>query len=176
MHAPAEHSGDPEFDVVFAGNLDSGRVAWLESLRGARIAIFGEVTSDAVPTGSPLRKASFFPAVYGSDLARAVARGAISINIMRPQNERSHNMRSFESPACGAFTLSQRTPELVELFREDEEIVCFSTFDEINAKVDRWLSSPQARREVAAAGFERVREDTYQVRARAILRFSGLLT
>ena len=174
MHSPVEGVEDPEFDVVFAGNLDSGRVAWLESLRGFRIALFGERTKEAIPVGSALHSATTFPAVYGMELARAVARAAISINIMRPQNQGSHNMRSFESPACGAFTLSQRTPELVELFREGEEIACFGSGDELKEQVDRWLSSPNERRAVAAAGFERVREDTYQARATSILRFVGI--
>ena len=94
--------------------------------------------------------------------------------MMRPQNARSHNMRSFESPACRAFTLSQRTPELSELFAEDEEIACFGSIDELREAVARWLPDVRGREGIATAGFSRVRDDTYARRACAILDRAGL--
>jgi len=129
-----------------------------------------------VRRGSALARATFGPAAYGPDLARALARGAISLNVMRPQNARSHNMRSYESPACGAFTLSQRTPELTELFVEGEEIACFEGVEELREAVARWLGDPARRSEVASAGFARVRDDTYARRACMILERVGLAT
>ena len=93
---------------------------------------------------------------------------------MRPQNARSHNMRSFESLACGAFTISQRTPELTTLFADGEEVVCASTIAELRESVDRWLGDPEGRASIARAGFERVREDTYARRACTLLERSGV--
>lgn len=174
QHAPVSMVGEPEFDVVFAGNLDEERVRWLEPLAGFRLAVFGEHTERALPRGSALRGAAFLPAAYGPALARALARGAVSLNVMRLQNARSHNMRSFESPACGVFTLSQRTPELVELFREGEEVACFGSEAELVEQARYWLTRPEERRRVAEAGFRRVEHDTYAVRAREILRCAGL--
>ena len=94
---------------------------------------------------------------------------------MRPQNAGSHNMRSFESPACGAFTLSQRTPELAALFAEDEEIVCFDGTEELRDAVARWLSDASGRAKIAGAGYERVRDDTYVRRASMMLDRSGIV-
>ena len=171
LHAPPENvSSDASYDVIFVGNLDETRVRWLELLAEAkyRLAVHGEHTREAVPYGSALRNADFFPAAYGADLARVLHRGAISINIMRSQNESSHNMRSFESPSCGAFTLSQRTPELVELFDERREIACFGSPEELHEEVEYWLAHPAKRCEVAEAGFRRVEHDTYCRRAETI--------
>jgi hypothetical protein len=165
LHAPLPPSTSPEFDVVFAGNLDGERIAWLEALRGFRVAIFGERTRSAVPRGHFLRDVAHFPAAYGPALASALARGAISLNVMRRQNRLSHNMRSFESPACGAFTLSQRTPELGALFDEGREVACFGSADELRAAVAFWLTQPRRRQEVAAAGTRRVAGETYARRA-----------
>jgi spore maturation protein CgeB len=174
LHRPFDTRG-PEFDVVFVGNLDADRVRCLETLaRDYRVGVFGERTVAAVPSGSALARAAFGPAAYGPDLARTLARGAISLNVMRPQNALSHNMRSYESPACGAFTLSQRTPELVELFDEGTEIVCFGDEAELRAAVARWLLDEAGRAAVAACGFERVRDDTYARRASTILECVGL--
>ena len=85
-------------------------------------------------------------------------------------------MRSFESPACGAFTLSQRTPELSELFIEGEHLACYSGVDELRDATARWLADARARNAIAAAGFARVRDDTYARRASTMLQVAGLTT
>jgi len=176
LHAPFAHR-DPVFDVVFVGNLDPDRVRFLDALaQNYRVGIFGERTATVVPKRSALARATFAPAAYGDDLARALACGAISLNVMRPQNSRSHNMRSFESPACAAFTLSQRTPELSQLFVEGEHVVCFSDIDELRAAVARWLPDARARSAIAAAGYARVRDDTYARRASTMLQLAGLVS
>jgi hypothetical protein len=54
----------------------------------------------------------------------------ISINVMRPRNL-AGQQRSFESPACGAFTLSQRITELSELFSEATRSLSSRTVDEL---------------------------------------------
>ena len=177
LHTPVVSPAKAVFDVVFVGNLDTDRVRHLDALaREYRVAVFGERTTAAVPRGSALARATFAPAAYGDDLARALACGAISLNVMRPQNARSHNMRSFESPACGAFTLTQRTPELSQLFIEGEHVVCFSGVDELRDAVARWLPDARARTDIAAAGFARVRDDTYARRASTMLQTAGLVT
>lgn len=174
LHAPLTSQPAREYDVVFVGNLDADRVAALEALAGRyRVAVFGERTSVVVPRRSRLARATFGPAAYGPALSRTLARGAISLNVMRGQNALSHNMRSFESPACGAFTLSQRTPELVELFAENEEMAFYGSIAELEDAVGRWLGDAKARAAVAAAGFARVRDDTYARRAAAVLDHVG---
>ena len=171
QHSPVAHPAPPEFDAVFVGNLDAARVAWLEPIaRELRLAVFGEYTLRAVPLGSPVRRATFFPAAYGRDLAPALMRGSISLNVMRDQNRHSHNMRSYESLACGAFTLSQHTPELETMFRRDEEVVYAENPEAMLASAQRWLADPSGRARIARAGFARVENDTYQRRAVEILR------
>jgi spore maturation protein CgeB len=175
LQAPVAEPSPPAFDVVFVGNLDEDRVRFLDALAPEyRVAVFGERTAATVSPARALARATFGPAAYGPDLARALASGAISINVMRPQNRGSHNMRSFESPACGAFTLSQRTPELRELFSEGDEIACFETVDELREAVARWRGDARGRAAVARAGFERVRNDTYARRAGTMLECVGL--
>lgn len=175
LHAPVTASGVVDFDVVFVGNLDEDRVRCLDALAEChRVGVFGERTTAVVPRGSALSRATFGPAAYGVDLARTLARGSISLNVMRTQNARSHNMRSYESPACGAFTLSQRTPELGGLFAEGGEIACFGSIEELRESVARWLRDAPARAEVARAGFRRVRDDTYARRACTVLERAGV--
>jgi spore maturation protein CgeB len=175
LHAPVPHAEPPDLDVVFVGNLDDARIRYLDAIaRTHRVGVFGERTTAVVPRRSALTRAVFGPAAYGPALAQTLARGAISLNVMRPQNALSHNMRAYESPACGAFTLSQRTPELIDLFVDGEEIATFDGVDELRAAVDRWLADGRARSEVARAGYARVRDDTYARRAAAVLDAAGI--
>jgi spore maturation protein CgeB len=175
LHAPrAAPEGAETLDAVFVGNLDAERIRWLEAVDPARLAVFGEHTRAALPRGSRLARARFFPAVYGPDMAALLARSRISLNVMRAQNAASHNMRSWESPACGAFTLSQRTAELAELFRDGEEVALAATPAELGEAVEHWLARPAERARVAAGGLRRVAGESYAARAAAILRAVGL--
>jgi spore maturation protein CgeB len=170
QHTPVRSVDPPEFDVVFVGNLDANRVQWLEPVASRhRIAVFGERTRAALPRRSALHTATFLPAAYGIKLSHALARGAISLNVMRYQNRLSHNMRSFESLACGAFTLSQRTPELTTMFRENEEVAFVNDPEQLAERLTYWLSHVQDRNRIAVGGFRRVEHDTYAVRARTML-------
>jgi spore maturation protein CgeB len=175
LHAPAAPTAAHDFEVVFVGNLDDHRVRCMEAIAPYhRIGVFGERTHELVPKGSALSRATFGPAMYGAELSRTLARGAISLNVMRPQNARSHNMRSFESPACAAFTLSQRTDELGTLFAEGEEVACFGTVEEMRDEVTRWLGDSAGRNRIARAGHERVRDETYARRAATMLERAGV--
>lgn len=175
QHTPPDARTPPAFDTVFVGNLDVDRIEWLEPVaRTLKVAVFGEHTRAALPRRSALRRASFFPAVYGPGLAIALTRGAISLNVMRHQNRFSHNMRSYESLACGAFTLSQRTPELMEMFSEGKDVVFAGSPEEMSDCAQRWLADPAGRERIARAGFARVEYDTYQQRAVKILTLLGL--
>jgi spore maturation protein CgeB len=176
LHSPPEQTGESEFDVVFVGNLDEQRVRYLEAIADDYdLGVFGEHVRAAIPRGSPLQRATLGPAAYGAQLSQTLARGAISLNVMRPQNAQSHNMRSYESPACGAFTLSQRTSELSALFVENEEIACFDSVESLQEAVARWLPDRDGREAIARGGFERVREDTYARRACVMLERAGVV-
>lgn len=167
---PVPPVAPPEFDAVFVGNLDADRVRWLEAVAARyRLAVFGHLTRAVVPARSSLRRATFLPAAYESELGRALARGAVSLNVMRHQNRFSHNMRSYESLACGAFTISQWTPELETMFRDGYEVIFARSPDEMAELVGYWRTRPEERLEIARNGFARVADDSYDVRARAIL-------
>jgi spore maturation protein CgeB len=81
-------------------------------------------------------------------------------------------MRTFEVPACGGFMLAERTQEHLEIFKEDEEIVCFSTVEELVDKVRYYSNNDRARQTIAKAGYERVLNDHHTYRDRLIEIFS----
>lgn len=80
------------------------------------------------------------------------------------------NMRVFESLAIGKCLLTDPVPGLLDLFREDKDLVLYDDPDLIE-KARYLLDSPRERAEIAENGRRRVlAAHTYDHRARALLR------
>jgi glycosyltransferase involved in cell wall biosynthesis len=175
LHAPTTLTPEEErvygADLMFAGTWDPEREGWLAGLADYRPAIWGNGW-ERVAIGSPLRKYWRGSVAYGSELAKAIAGAKIALNFIRtrdPQVKDTHNMRTFEIPACGGFMLTTRTKEQAEFFEEDKEYVAFDDPAELRAKVERYLPDESSRRTIAAAARARVLRYSYERRAEQIL-------
>jgi spore maturation protein CgeB len=92
------------------------------------------------------------PAILGSS--------TIGLNILRPQNELGHNIRTFEIPATGTLMLSERSQELLNLFEEDREAVYFSTPNELLEKVNYLLQNSTLINSIAESGYKKALNHT----------------
>lgn len=80
--------------------------------------------------------------------------------------------RTYAIPASGGFMLHQRNHEVLELYRENEEIACFESVEELAEKIDYFLANPEERKAIARAGHERcVPAYSYDNRMAQILRW-----
>ena len=64
----------------------------------------------------------------------------IQLNIMRPHNLDSHNMRTFEVPGIGGIQLAPDTKEHRLFFEADKEIFLYNTVEECVNKINYLLS------------------------------------
>jgi spore maturation protein CgeB len=103
------------------------------------------------------------------EMARRLGQAKISINILLHCQKTGHNMRTFESPASGACTVSERTNAVLELMEDDREVVTFSSPRELREVCLRLLADDEKRASIAGAGWQRVKEDTYSRRISQIL-------
>jgi len=80
------------------------------------------------------------------------------------------NPRTFEIAGCGGFQLVDPRSHLAELFEPGRELTCFESAEDLREKIAYYLSRPDERASIAAAGHRRTRlEHTYQKRmARAL--------
>jgi hypothetical protein len=172
LHAPprldAEARARLHSEVAFVGNYSPERAEWLRHLLDFDLALWGLRWDRAIALDARFRRAVRGLRREGSAFAEAYAAADIGLNLIQAYPD-GHNMRSFEGPACGGLILSNRTRELVEIFREGEEIACFATPDELRAQVAFYLARPDERARVAANGLRRVAGETYAARARRIL-------
>lgn len=68
-------------------------------------------------------------------------------------------LRIFDIMSAGGFCLSNYQAEIPELFSVGEEIVLYSSYEELMDLTSYYLFHDEERREIAAAGFERVKKD-----------------
>lgn len=78
--------------------------------------------------------------------------------------------RTFHIPASGGFMLHQRTDELLQYFKEDMEVACFSTPEEMVDKVKYYLEHEDERERIRIAGHRRcVAENSIDNQAKRIV-------
>jgi spore maturation protein CgeB len=99
--------------------------------------------------------------LYQQHYREAIWRSKINLSFLTHSNQDEFVHKSFEIAGCGSFLLAERSEGHFKRFREDEEAVFFSTFDELAAKIRRYLPDEQARARIAAAGQARALRDGY---------------
>jgi len=121
----------------FVGNPDSERAAFIKKLlaNGISIDLYGHHWEKYIEHN----QASILPPVYGHEFWKAIRRYRIQLNLMRPHNENSHNMRSFEIPGVGGIMLAPDTVEHRMFFTSGEDCFLFSDADDCSLKVGRIL-------------------------------------
>jgi spore maturation protein CgeB len=91
----------------------------------------------------------------------AIWRSKINLSFITHSNQDEFVHKSFEIAGCGGFLLAERSDGHMQRFREDEEAVFFSSFEECVRKIRRYLPDEAARTRIAAAGHARAQRDGY---------------
>jgi spore maturation protein CgeB len=155
--------------ICFLGNADAERARMIGAIHKAGVAIdvFGhnwDRHSEALG-GAP-----YAEAIVGFDALRVFRSYRVHLNLLRPHNEASHNMRSFEIPGCGGVMLAPDTPEHSDYFEPNAEAFFFRTQDEMIELARRILDMEPAevatirdRARARSAGYH------YKERAAALL-------
>ncbi len=110
---------------------------------------------------SVLKTAWCGPAIYGSDYVKAVQCAKVCLGLISKGNRDLHTTRSAEIPYIGSLFCAQRTSEHLEMYREDEEAVFWSTPEECAEKCFALLGNPGRCEAIATAGRRRCIRDGY---------------
>ncbi len=164
----------PAADVVFVGHCeDDDRLDAVDALArsGLRVQIFG-TGWERFLRGRPGARYLPIQAALGEAYVRAIASAKVALAFLSRRNRDGYTRRCFEIPAIGTLMLAPRTPELLQLFREDAEAAFFSSPEELVAQARRYCADDPLRARVAAAGRARVLADGHDLvsRARELLR------
>ena len=86
-----------------------------------------------------------FPGVYGDDYWRTLRDYRVQLNIFRPHNFNSHNMRTFEIPAVGGIQLAPWSDEHNMFFQNDDDIFLYKSDDDMIAKIKLLLELDKSK-------------------------------
>jgi spore maturation protein CgeB len=156
-------------DVVFIGGADADRIKLISEIQkipGIKLKLFGGYWNK-----DPQLKKQYYGFSIGREYRISLGAAKIALGLVRNSNRDGHAMRSFEIPACCGFMLAERTEEHLQFFHEDQELVCFSSFEELADKVHYYLNHAEQRMAIAKAGYVRVTTggNTYKDRLLAII-------
>lgn len=118
--------------LCFIGTVDPIRLKIVKHLLKANIPIqvFGSNWHKHINSNSYTNLQIGNP-VYGLDFWLQAIQFRVQLNIFRPHNVGSHNMRTFEMPAVGAILLTPDSHEQRKFFEADREVFYYSKVEEI---------------------------------------------
>ena len=153
--------------VSFVGSWEPAREQWLThiitTLPNIDLKIWGYGWNQYLAEKSPLKKVIQTDSVTIITMIKIFQLSMINLNFIRQQNSTAHNMRTFEIPASNGFVLAERTNEHIsDPFRENENIACFSSQDELVKKILFYTQEPELRKKITNAGNLAVQEYTLQ--------------
>lgn len=159
-HYPQKQS-NPDYDVAFIGNWDDSckRERYLKAISNYRLGIWGSDYWQTRCKETAVKKSHQGMCSY-TEIPQVLGSAKMGLNILRPQNEMGHNIRTFEIPAAKTLMLSERNQELLDLFAEDKEAVYFSSPEELNRKVTYLLNNDSLIESIAEAGYQKALQHT----------------
>lgn len=116
--------------ACFIGNPDKFRAETIQQLnaQGVPMDVYGSNWNRFLNLSPGL---NLFPAIYKTDFSSVATRYRLQLNIFRPHNDNSHNMRTFEMPGLGCISLAPDSKEHRLLFKVDKEILLYNDLTEM---------------------------------------------
>ena len=142
--------------IVFIGTGSRERYDWLAGLAHLHPLIFGDrwPAIDGLDTRPPVRGLSF---------CRIVGEAKWNLNLLRPQNALSHNMRTFELVGAGGTQVAPYTDDHQRFLGSDSQTVLFRTRRELENILCSDPTEHSPRHQAL------LKEHTYTDRARQLL-------
>jgi spore maturation protein CgeB len=124
--------------VCFIGNPDVFRAKLINNLakESVEIDVYGHDWEKYINH----QNIKCYNTVSNNELWYTLRKYRIQLNIMRPHNLDSHNMRTFEVPGIGGIQLAPNTKEHRFFFEADKEIFLYNTVTECVTKINYLLS------------------------------------
>jgi hypothetical protein len=158
---PAQGLGLAAGRIVFIGTGTRARSEFLRTLASLRPVVFGNGWPDM--EGVDVR-----PPVFGTKFCGIVGEARWNLNLLRPQNAASHNMRTFELVGAGGAQIAPDTADHQKFLGADGRTALFQTREELKSIL---RSDPLERASRPANVLD---GHTYRDRARQMLRELGL--
>ncbi len=177
IHFPVEVKDPKEkeyygSDIAFIGTWDKEREWWLSHLINYNLKIWG---NDWDRANKKLQEKWMEKPAYAEEFAKICNSSKIILNIIRKQDYSSHNMKTFEIPACKGFLLSNFSEEANEFFPENIAAVYYRDVDDLKNKINYFLQNEKERGKIIENAYNLLinNNHTYEDRVKSILKIVG---
>jgi len=153
-------------DICYVGHYEpDGREQYLRALvnAGLHVRLFGGKHWAPNVLGDLNDYFGEINLVYGDAYAKALCGAKMCLSFLSKLNRDTYTRRCFEIPACGQLLVCERTKDLQNIFKEDEEAVFFSSHSELVEKSSWLREHPDEVERLAEAGMRRVYADRHSV-------------
>lgn len=117
------------------------------------------------------------PADYYREMPLIFHQTKINLNITLRSIKTGIPLRAMDIMGSGGFLLTNFQSELLEYFEPDRDFVYYNDYQDLQDKVDYYLTHEKERKEIAASGCKKVREEhTYRKRIKEMLRAAGIMS
>ena len=124
--------------ACFIGNPDTHRAEIIDKLVNDKIKIdvYGKDWKNFLKGNSYLR---IFDQVNDELYWKNLAKYRVQLNIFRPHNYNSHNMRTFEVPAIGGVMIAPKSFEHSLFFDQNSDCFFYSDYENLSKKIKKIL-------------------------------------
>lgn len=125
-------------EVCFVGNPDKIRSTFIKKLavQEFKVNVFGADWAQWIKHPN----VKVHDSIFGEKFWQILRKYRVQLNIFRPHNKGSHNMRTFEIPGIGGIMLAPYSIEHSTFFDENKEIFMYRNFEEAKGKIEYLLA------------------------------------
>lgn len=134
--------------------------------REAVVKVLGETTNMVVYTSSKLSESLQSGSVrikgyadYDNEVPLIFRESRINLNVTSRTIESGIPQRVFDILNCGGFCLTNYQPEVAQYFEDGQELVMYSSFEDLAWKVQYYLTHEEERAQIARNGKEKMRRE-----------------
>lgn len=109
---------------------------------------------------------------YNTTAPLVFANSKINLNITLRSIQTGIPLRAFDIMGCGGFLISNFQEDFLEYFEPDEDVVFYTSYEELLDKAEFYLNHDQERERIAKNAYEKVAaEHTYLQRVQTMMSF-----
>lgn len=147
------------YEILFVGSYEKQRFESMVMLAkaGFKVDVFGNSWPNKTKSAHPLLLIHGYELV-GEDYVSAVNSAKININFLRKMNDDTFNSRAIELPACGVFCLLEWSQRQAEIFEDGEDVVFFSSDEQLLSSVTSYLKKDKYREKLANNVLQKIKK------------------
>lgn len=163
---------DIKYRLCFIGNPDEERIRLVKLLLANDIPLTLYGKKWVGMFSSQKEYLQIHSGIYDKDFVDAAQSYVIQLNVFRPHNADSHNMRTFEMPALGCLMLAPDSTEHQVLFEENKEAFFYKDDIDLVEKAKKILRFSEAQiKEIQNNAHRRTLNSNYSYEDRAVQVF-----